>query len=48
MLSARKMACKQINEMFGLNVDVRYRFEEREEDIFEMQYNDNEGVDISE
>lgn len=48
MLAARKMACKQINEMFGLNIDVRYRFEEREEDIFDMQYNDNEGVDISE
>lgn len=24
-LEARKMACKQINEMFGLNIDVRFR-----------------------
>ena len=25
MLYARKMACKQINEMFGLNIDVKFR-----------------------
>ena len=25
MLEARKEACRQINEMFGLNIDVHYR-----------------------
>lgn len=28
MLNARKEACKQINKMFGLNVDVRFRNED--------------------
>lgn len=28
MLEARKQACKAINEMFGLNVDVEYRYDE--------------------
>ena len=28
MLNARKMACKEINEMFGLNIDVEFRGEE--------------------
>ena len=32
MLNARKMACKQINEMFGLNIDVEFR-----EDIVAME-----------
>lgn len=30
MLAMRKMACKQINEMFGLNVDVRFRLQNEE------------------
>lgn len=36
MLYARKIACKQINEMFGLNIDVKFRndfMEEQKEDI---------------
>lgn len=28
MLEARKQACKLINEMFGLNIDVKFRYEE--------------------
>lgn len=35
MLYARKMACKQINEMFGLNIDVKFR-----NDFMEEQYED--------
>lgn len=31
MLYARKMACKQINEMFGLDIDVKFRNEFMEE-----------------
>lgn len=30
MLAMRKMACKQINEMFGLNIDVRFRLQNDE------------------
>lgn len=30
MLEARKQACKLINEMFGLNIDVKFRYEENE------------------
>lgn len=29
MLNARKQACKEINEMFGLNIDVKFRNEEK-------------------
>ena len=25
MLDARKLACKKINDMFGLNIDVKFR-----------------------
>lgn len=42
MLYARKIACKQINEMFGLNVDVKFRndfMEEKQEEYIEI---DNE------
>lgn len=42
MLYARKMACKQINDMFGLNVDVKFRndfMEEKQEEYIEI---DNE------
>ena len=35
MLYARKMACKQINDMFGLNIDVKFR-----NDFMEEQYED--------
>ena len=46
MLYARKMACKQINEMFGLNIDVKFRndfMEEQNEDIEDISvYEDNE------
>lgn len=30
MLAMRKMACKQINDMFGLNIDVRFRLQPEE------------------
>lgn len=30
MLDARKEACKQINKMFGLNIDVRFRIDNEE------------------
>lgn len=42
MLYARKIACKQINEMFGLNIDVKFRndfMEEKQEEYIEI---DNE------
>ena len=42
MLYARKMACKQINDMFGLNIDVKFRndfMEEKQEEYIEI---DNE------
>lgn len=42
MLYARKIACKQINDMFGLNVDVKFRndfMEEKQEEFIEI---DNE------
>lgn len=46
MLYARKMACKQINDMFGLNIDVKFRndfMEEQKEDIKDISvYEDNE------
>ena len=45
MLYARKMACKQINDMFGLNIDVKFRndfMEEQKEDIEDISvYEDN-------
>lgn len=43
MLYARKMACKQINEMFGLDIDVKFRnefMEEQKEDT--LVFDDNE------
>ena len=43
MLYARKMACKQINEMFGLDIDVKFRnefIEEQKEDT--LVFDDNE------
>lgn len=43
MLYARKMACKQINEMFGLNIDVKFR-----NDFMEEQYEDVEVVEDNE
>lgn len=45
MLYARKIACKQINEMFGLNVDVKFRndfMEEKQEEYIEIDNTDNE------
>ena len=45
MLYARKMACKQINEMFGLNIDVKFRndfMEEKQEEYIEIDNTDNE------
>lgn len=45
MLYARKMACKQINDMFGLNVDVKFRndfMEEKQEEYIEIDNIDNE------
>ena len=45
MLYARKIACKQINEMFGLNIDVKFRndfMEEKQEEYIEIDNTDNE------
>ena len=43
MLYARKMACKQINEMFGLDIDVKFRNEFMEEQKEEIEvFEDNE------
>ena len=30
MLNARKEACEKINKMFGTNIDVKFRLEEKE------------------
>ena len=43
MLYARKMACKQINEMFGLNIDVKFR-----NDFMEEQKEDFEDIEVVE
>lgn len=48
MLEARKQACELINEMFGLNIDVKFRYEENEtideidetEDLDEVKNNE--------
>ena len=42
-LNARKEACKQINEMFGLNIDVEYRDDFNNEMIHTL----NTDVNIS-
>lgn len=45
MLYARKMACKQINDMFGLDIDVKFRnefMEEKQEEYIEIDNPDNE------
>ena len=45
MLYARKMACKQINDMFGLNIDVKFRndfMEEQKEDVEIIEDNEVE------
>ena len=43
MLYARKIACKQINEMFGLNIDVKFR-----NDFMEEQKEDFEDIEVVE
>lgn len=43
MLYARKIACKQINEMFGLDVDVKFR-----NDFMEEQKEDFEDIEVVE
>lgn len=45
MLYARKIACKQINDMFGLNIDVKFRndfMEEQKEEYIEIDNTGNE------
>lgn len=45
MLYARKMACKQINDMFGLNIDVKFRndfMKEKQEEYIEIDNTNNE------
>lgn len=45
MLYARKIACKQINDMFGLDIDVKFRndfMEEKQEEYIEIDNTDNE------
>lgn len=47
MLYARKIACKQINDMFGLNIDVKFRndfMEEKQEEYIEIDNTNNEVV----
>lgn len=36
MLNARKQACAQINKMFGLNIDVKFRYDTMEEQEFDI------------
>ena len=43
MLYARKIACKQINEMFGLNIDFKFR-----NDFMEEQKEDFEDIEVVE
>ena len=43
MLYARKMACKQINDMFGLDIDVKFR-----NDFMEEQKEDFEDIEVVE
>lgn len=48
MLYARKMACKQINDMFGLNIDVKFRndfMEEQKEDFEDIEVVEDNGVE---
>lgn len=45
MLYARKIACEQINAMFGLNIDVKFRndfMEEKQEEYIAIDNTDNE------
>ena len=42
-LEARRQACKQINKMFNLNIDVDYRQDYREADDETMLRGDTEG-----
>ena len=42
-LNARKQACKQINKMFGLNIDVKFRYEPEEEEYVEDTNRSKEG-----
>ena len=43
MLEERKDACKKINKMFGLNIDVKFRYEEKEENNAQDMFGNNEG-----
>lgn len=48
MLYARKQACKQINEMFGLDIDVDFRYDiyrdkDFENEVDQLSIHDNEG-----
>lgn len=50
MLTARKIACQQINEMFGLNIDVRFRYDEEKDNLLMLsdgKINDNESGEIT-
>lgn len=47
-LNARKQACKQINEMFGLNIDVKFRYEPEEEEYVEDTNRSKEGDEDNE
>ena len=43
MLEERKDACKKINKMFGLNIDVKFRYEEKEEENAQNVFGNNKG-----
>lgn len=48
-LVARKQACEQINEMFGLNIDVRFRVSGYDElDDYEEMYENEESEEVIE
>lgn len=46
MLNARKEACKQINKMFGLNMDVRFRVYEQQKEMRKEEA--EEGIEVTE
>lgn len=44
-LQARKDACKQINNMFGLNIDVEFREDYNQEALLDLEKKDEEKVE---
>jgi len=42
MLDARRIACDQINKMFGLNISVDYKLRQKSDKMFDMEVGENE------